>query len=107
MTRGLSLVVTTVEHRHQADDLARTLVQEDLAACVQVGGAVRSWYRWQGEVQDAPEVPLLLKVRHDRLDACLGRLEALHPYDTPEILAWPAEHAAAGYLSWAYGEDTP
>lgn len=107
MTRGLYLVVTTVEHPGQAEDLARTLVQEDLAACVQMGAAVRSWYRWQGEVQDAPEVPLLLKVRHDRLDACLGRLEALHPYDTPEILAWPAEHAAAGYLSWAYGEDTP
>lgn len=107
MNRALHLVITTVEHPGQGADLARTLVQEGLAACVQVGVPVRSWYRWQGQVQEATESPLLLKVRADRLDACLARLEQLHPYDTPEILAWPAEHAAAGYLSWAYGEDTP
>lgn len=107
MTRRLHLAATTVADAEQAARLARTLVEEGLAVCVQVGTPVRSWYCWQGRLEDSVEAPLLLKIRHDRLDACLERLAALHPYDTPEILAWPAAHAAAGYLAWAYGEDTP
>ena len=107
MTHRLHLVTTTVEEADQAAALGRALVEEHLAVCVQMGAGVRSFYRWQGALTDATEVPLLLKVRHDRLDRCLARLTHLHPYDTPEILAWPLEHVAAGYLAWAYGEDTP
>lgn len=105
MTRRLYLATTTVADAEQAARMGRILVEEDLAVCVQAGSPVRSWYRWQGQLEDAVEVPMLLKIRHDRLDDCLERLAVLHPYDTPEILAWPADRADAGYLAWAYGGD--
>ncbi|MEZ4388376.1 MAG: divalent-cation tolerance protein CutA [Candidatus Krumholzibacteriia bacterium] len=105
MTRELHVVMTSLETADQAAELARTLLAERLAVCVQIGDPVRSFYRWQGALADTPEVPLLLKVRHDRLARCLDRLAELHPYDTPEILAWPVPLAAARYLDWAYSED--
>jgi periplasmic divalent cation tolerance protein len=104
MDRRLNLVMTTLPARSEAEEAARVLVSERLAVCAQVGEGVRSWYRWQGELEEGPEVVLRLKVRADRLEACTGRLQALHPYETPEILAWAVDWVDPGYLAWAYGE---
>jgi periplasmic divalent cation tolerance protein len=104
MERRIHIVVTTLPARPEAEKAARLLVAESLAVCAQVGIGIRSWYRYRGEIEDSPEVTLTLKVRADRLDACIGRLQALHPYEVPQILAWPATYVDPGYLAWAYGE---
>jgi periplasmic divalent cation tolerance protein len=107
MGRTLHLVHTTLETLEDAARLAETLVGEELTVCAQVGAPIRSWYRWQGRLETGTEIPLLLKVRDDRLGACCERLETLHPYDTPEVLAHPLGYVAPGYLDWALSEAGP
>lgn len=80
--------------------IARSLVQERLAACVNRLPAVRSTYRWQGQVEEAEEVLLLIKTTKDRLDDLIGRVQALHPYELPELIAVEAEGGLAPYLTW-------
>ena len=104
MNRRLHVMVTTMPARPEAEKAARLLVEERLAVCAQVGASVRSWYRWHGELEEAPEVTLRLKVRDDRHEACRGRLQALHPHEVPEIISWPVDWVDPGYLAWAYGE---
>lgn len=102
--RTLHLVLTSLPTRPEAERVARLLVTDDLAACAQVGSPIRSWFRWQGAIAEAPETPLALKVRGDRLAACWARVRELHPHDTPEVLSLALDHVDAGYLDWAYGE---
>ena len=102
--RTLHLVLTTLPTRPEAERIARVLVAADLAACAQVGSPIRSWFRWQGEVEETPETPLALKVRGDRLEACFARVRELHPHDTPQLVALAIERVDAGYLDWAHGE---
>jgi periplasmic divalent cation tolerance protein len=84
--------------------IARALVEERLAACANLVPGVRSIYRWQGRVEDAAEVLLVLKTRADRVDALGVRLRALHPYELPELVALPAAGGIADYLDWVVGE---
>ena len=80
--------------------IARALVEERLAACVQVVPCVVSTYRWQGAVHCADEVLLLIKTTRARLDALTARLPALHPYEVPELLAVDAADGLPQYLEW-------
>lgn len=80
--------------------IAGALVQERLAACVSRLPAVRSTYRWQGQVEEAEEVLLLIKTTKDRLDDLIGRVQALHPYELPELIAVEAQGGLAPYLTW-------
>jgi periplasmic divalent cation tolerance protein len=84
--------------------IARALVEERLAACANLVPGVRSIYRWQGRVEDAAEVLMVLKTRADRVDALGDRLRALHPYELPELVALPAAGGLAGYLDWVLEE---
>jgi len=96
----LLIILTTVATPADAERIARALVDERLAACVTELGTARSTYRWQGAVERADEVPLLVKTTAERWPALRERLRALHPYDVPEMLVlrpvdgWPA------YLDW-------
>ncbi len=92
-------VTTTLPDRESATRLGTTMVQERLAACAQVTGPVSSVYRWQGEVETAAEWYCHLKTTAARAPALLARIRELHPYDTPEIIALPAE-ADPAYLRW-------
>lgn len=83
-----------------ADTLARALVNERLAACVQAVANVRSTYRWEGQLEQADEVLLLMKTTADRLDALTARIHALHPYEVPEVLAFEAVGGSAAYIQW-------
>ena len=83
-----------------ADALARALVAERLAACVNVLPGVRSTYRWEGAVHQADEVLLLIKTTRDRLDALTARVQALHPHELPEVLAVVTLGGLAPYLHW-------
>ena len=94
------VVLVTTESADQAAGIGRTLVEERLAACANVVGPIRSIYRWQGEVEDAAEHLLLLKVRAADVPAVDRRVRALHSYDVPEVLALPVAAGGAAYLAW-------
>lgn len=104
---GVLVVLTNAPDAAVADTLARALVDERLAACVNVLSPCRSVYRWQGAVHDATEVPLLIKTATDRLAALQQRLRELHPYDTPEILAWRPDAGWPPYAQWVVDETRP
>jgi periplasmic divalent cation tolerance protein len=94
------LVLTTCADRARAETLARTLVEERLAACVNLLPGVRSIYRWQGAVEAADEVLLVIKTTRAAYPALAARLPALHDYEVPELLAFDAEAGGAAYLGW-------
>jgi periplasmic divalent cation tolerance protein len=99
-------VVLVTAPQDAAHELARTLVGERLAACINVVPGVRSIYRWQGAVEEDDEVLLVAKTRSDRVDALTQRVRELHPYDLPETLALPAVGGSAAYLEWVGAETT-
>jgi periplasmic divalent cation tolerance protein len=94
------IVLTTAANPEEAANLARTLVEEQLAACVTLIPAVRSIYRWQGKVEDSTETMLLIKTGADHLPALEARIHALHTYETPEFLVLGVDAGSAGYLDW-------
>jgi len=100
---GLLVVATTFPDRAHAEAVARNLVDAGLAACAQVGADLVSFYRWEGEVHREPEVALVLKVLPERWALCAAELKQQHPYEIPEIVAWPAPRVDADYLDWARG----
>ncbi len=101
-------VITTVEHREDAQRIATALVEQRLAACVQVSGPVTSTYRWQGKIHSAQEWQCSIKTRRDRYPEVEQAIRKLHPYQVPEILALPVVAGGADYLAWldeAVGND--
>jgi periplasmic divalent cation tolerance protein len=84
--------------------IARTLVDERLAACANLLPAVQSVYRWQGQVEEAAEALLLIKTAPHRLDALRKRIVALHPYELPELIAVEAAAGLPAYLDWIVTE---
>jgi periplasmic divalent cation tolerance protein len=98
------ILATTFPDRASAERVASLLVDGGLAACAQVGADLRSFYRWQGELQSADEVAVVLKVLRDRYELCAGELKLQHPYDVPQIVGWPAPRVDADYLAWARGD---
>jgi periplasmic divalent cation tolerance protein len=93
------LVTTTLPDRAAADQLAGQLVQERLAACVQIVGPIASVYRWHGAVERAEEWQCQCKTTGARLEALQTRIRELHSYEVPEIVALPLTGDAA-YLAW-------
>jgi periplasmic divalent cation tolerance protein len=90
-----------------ADRLARTLVEEGRAACVNCGPTVRSIYRWRGKVDEALEVLLIIKTTAAGFPPLERRIRELRPYDVPEVLALPVAAGSARYLDWLAGAVTP
>jgi len=105
MSTDLRVVLTTEADQIKADALAEQLITRRLAACI-TSMPVQSCYRWQGKIERAEEVQLLIKTSSDRLAELLSALEALHSYDTPEILQMAAQ-AGAAYAAWALGALSP
>ncbi|WP_027083775.1 divalent-cation tolerance protein CutA [Lysobacter sp. HA18] len=90
-----------------ADRIATALVDERLAACVQQLPGLRSTYRWEGRVERADEILLLIKTADDRIPDVAARVQALHPYDVPELLALDATAGAPAYLDWVIAQSRP
>lgn len=88
----------------EAQRIARTVVEERLAACANVLGACHSIYRWQGAVEEADEVAAIFKARADRAEALTARIAALHSYGVPAVVTWPAESAWPAYADWVEAE---
>jgi periplasmic divalent cation tolerance protein len=101
------IVLTNCPDAEVADRIARTLVEQKLAACVNRLPAVDSVYRWQGAVERAVEVPLLIKTTRERLPEVQEAIRALHPYEVPEIIAIPVVAGLPAYLRWVVDETQP
>lgn len=99
MTDSL-IVFCTCDSQQQASRISEALVGERLAACVNVLPRVESVYRWQGNVEKAEEILLLIKTSNERFPLLESRIKELHSYDTPEVIAIPIAHASEKYLSW-------
>jgi periplasmic divalent cation tolerance protein len=94
------LVLTTVPDEERGETIARALVDEGLAACVNVGAAMTSVYRWKGAVERATEHQVVIKTLRSRVPAIEARVAALHPYDVPEFLVVDVSGGSAQYLEW-------
>jgi periplasmic divalent cation tolerance protein len=87
--------------------IARSLVEERLAACVNVVPGIRSIYRWEGELEEDAEVLLVVKTRADRAGVLADRVAELHPYELPELVLLPAVGGSLPYLDWVREEAAP
>jgi periplasmic divalent cation tolerance protein len=94
------VVLVNTGSEEEAARIVRVVVEERLAACGNIYSRVRSIYRWQGAVEDEAEVPVILKTTRDRLSDLIARVEVLHSYDVPEIIALPVVEGHAPYLDW-------
>lgn len=101
------LVLTNVPDDGCAGRITRHLLETSLAACVNRLAPVHSSYRWQGAIESALEIPLLIKTTGARYAELEAAIRELHPYEVPEILAWPATAGYAPYLRWVARETTP
>jgi len=94
------LAITTCPDMDVADTIAAALVEEGLAACVNILPGARSVYEWQGKLEKEQELVLLIKSTGNRLAALEARLLELHPYELPELIVVPVIGGLAPYLSW-------
>lgn len=93
------VILTTAPAREEAQALARLLIGEKLAACVQLL-PIESFYRWQGAVQNEAETLLLIKTRSALFEQVIARIKQAHSYSVPEIAALPFAAGLAGYFAW-------
>ena len=98
------LVLSTMPSAEKAAEIARVVVGEQLAACVNLVPSVRSIYRWDGAVQDETETLAIAKTTAERVDALRARIVELHPYEVPEVIALPIAGGHAPYLAWVASE---
>jgi periplasmic divalent cation tolerance protein len=97
---NFQIVLSTCADREQAERIAHSLVELGLAACVNVIPGVQSIYRWQGSVESASEVLLLIKTSPVHLEKVQSAITALHSYEVPEFLVLPIAAGSEAYLNW-------
>lgn len=100
----LIVVYMTAGSEAAAHRIGRALVEEGLAACVNLLGPMRSIYRWKGAVEEAQEVAFIAKTRSDRFAALAARVAELHDYEVPCVVALPLRDGNAAYLEWLRAE---
>jgi periplasmic divalent cation tolerance protein len=93
-------IYATFTYAGQAQSIGETVVEERLAACVNILQPCRSIYRWEGKIESATETPALFKTTLDKADALIARIKELHSYDVPAIVAWPIERLPADFGDW-------
>jgi len=98
------LILTTVPAGARTETIARSLVDERLAACVNVLAPMTSFYRWQGRIEQEEERQIVIKTTLDRVAAVQTRLRDLHAYEVPEFLVLPVSDGSTGYLDWVLKE---
>lgn len=94
------LATTTAAAAEDARKIAAALVEEKLAACVQIVAPITSIYRWQGAVEEEKEILLLIKSSRELIPRIAELLDRLHPYEVPELIATPIVEGSAAYLNW-------
>jgi len=93
-------VITTTPNRAQARRLARALVEQKLAACVQIVGPIESVYRWKGKIEKAREFICYIKTARQMFSKLEKAIKKYHPYETPEIIALPIVASSKDYVQW-------
>lgn len=104
MSTSVVIVLTSVPSSATGEEIARTLVLEKLAACVNIGAPMTSVYHWRGHLARESEHQLAIKTTLDRLAAVEERVTQLHPYELPEFLVCEAIGGSSGYLAWIRAE---
>jgi periplasmic divalent cation tolerance protein len=98
------LVISNLPDRASAEKLAHALIEERLAACVNVLSPCRSVYRWKEKIEDAEEFPVLIKTTRERYTDLEAAIRKNHPYELPEIIALPLAGGLPAYLEWVADE---
>ena len=94
------VVLSTCDSEEEAAQVARSLVEKRLAACVNIIAGARSIYRWKDEIEDAPEWLLVIKSRRDLFGSLRQEIQKLHTYEIPEVIALPIVEGSETYLAW-------
>lgn len=100
MTKGVVCVLVNASSEEEAVQIARTVVQERLAASANIVGGVQSFYHWKGKVEDQSEAVVILKTAQVHLPALMRRVADLHSYEVPSIIALPLYTAHPPYVNW-------
>jgi len=98
------LVLTNCPDEATANALALAVLEDKLAACVNLLPSIQSVYRWRGAIESAVEIPLLIKSTAANYPALEAKIREIHPYDVPEIIALPITHGLPAYLDWLSAE---
>lgn len=101
------IALTTLPADHDAVALARQLVSEELAACVNILPPMQSVYQWHAAIQEETERQLVIKTRVERLEALEARLRALHPYEVPEFVVLQIDETSGAYGKWLLEQVSP
>ena len=88
----------------EAERIGRIVVEERLAACVNILGPIRSIYRWQGAIETADEAAAIFKTEQSQAEALIERVTALHSYDVPCVVSWPVDKVLRKYAEWVDGQ---
>lgn len=86
--------------REEAERIGRAVVEERLAACINILPPCRSIYRWEGAIEEADEVPAILKTSREAMERLIARVADMHRYAVPAITVWPIEQALPAYANW-------
>ena len=97
---AIATVYAIFADAEEAERIGRTMIERELAACINILAPCRSIYRWEGAIETAGEVPALFKARADRVGALIATIASLHSYAVPAITAWPIVQAGPGYAEW-------
>lgn len=100
------LVITNFPDNESASALAQELIDTRLAACINIMSACTSVYRWQGNTESANEFPVFIKTQQKHYNRVEQIINAMHPYELPEIIAVPVTNGLPGYLQWIVDETT-
>ena len=97
-------VYAVFANAEEAERIGRTVIEEQLAACINILGPIRSIYHWNGKLETADEAAAIFKTHHWKADALIERIAALHSYDVPCVVSWPIDKVLRSYADWV--EDT-
>lgn len=101
---GIVSVYATFGSDEEARRIGSQMVEERLAACVNILGPCHSIYRWQGEVEEASEIAAIFKTSQEQAQPLVARIGELHSYNLPAAVVWPIAHAGQDYLNWVAEE---
>ena len=104
MTNQIACVYVTASSKEEAERIARIVVDDRLAACVNVFDGMTSFFHWQGKTNVAQEVVLFIKTNQILVDELIQRVLTLHSYDTPCIMSWAIDKGAPDFLKWVCQE---
>ena len=102
--KSVQIVFCTIDDSDAARRIARQLVEGRFAACVNIIDNVTSIYKWEGDLEEDQELLMVMKTSAGRLPSLIEKIQEIHPYDVPEILAWPVEKGHPGYLDWVLAQ---